>query len=131
VNPAPPANGAAAGTGAAGTTGTGGAMGITGIGGAAGTTGIGGAAGTTGTAGAAGTGPGKAIGMPAMPASGALAVHTSPFPSKHSLPPAGAAATSGLSAMAITHNHAPAATSLMLDRSKIAIDVDSFMCAYK
>jgi hypothetical protein len=64
-----------------------------------------------------------------MPASGALAVHTSPFPSKHSLPPGGAAAASGLSAMAIAHNHAPAATSLMLDRSKIAIDVDSFMCA--
>ena len=38
--------------------------------------GIGGAAGTTGTAGAAGTGPGRAIGMPAMSASGAAALHT-------------------------------------------------------
>jgi hypothetical protein len=130
VNPAPPANGAAAGTGAAGTIGTG-AAGTIGTGGAMGTTGIGGAAGTTGRAGAAGTGPGKAIGMPAMPASGALAVHTSPFPSKHSLPPGGAAPTSGLSAMAIAHNHAPAATSLMLDRSKIAIDATPSCALYK
>ena len=120
VNGAPPANGAPA----AGTTG---AAGITGTGGAAGTTGSGGAAGTTGTGGAAGTGPGSAIGTPAMGASGALAMHTSPLPSKQSFPPptGGAAATCGLNAMAITHNAAPAATSLMLNRSKIAIEVDS------
>jgi pilus assembly protein FimV len=115
VSEAPAANGAAAGAPAAGTTGTGGAAGTTGTGGAAGTTG------------AAGIGPGNAIGTPAMSASGALDVHTSPFPSKHPFPPpGGAAATSGLNKMAIMHNPAPAATNLMLNRSNTAIDADSF-----
>jgi hypothetical protein len=39
----------------------------------------------------------------------------------------GAAATSGLNAKAAPHNPAPTATSPMLTRSKILIDVDSFI----
>jgi hypothetical protein len=39
----------------------------------------------------------------------------------------GAAATSGLNAKAAPHNPAPTATSPMLARSKILIDVDSFI----
>jgi hypothetical protein len=135
-------SGAAAGSGAA--TGTGAAAGAT--------TGTGAPKGTgaaNGTGAATGTGPGKAIGIPAMSASGALGgLHapTTGNPSAaagdappaspavvwwHPLPPviSGAAATPGLKAMATPHNPAAAATTLMLNRSKIVIDVDSFIHA--
>jgi len=89
-----------------------------------------------------GTGPGKAIGIPAMSESGALAeLHmaaTGDAPPAspavvwtHALPPviSGAAATSALNATATPHNPAAAATTLMLNRSKTIIDVDSFIRA--
>jgi hypothetical protein len=47
----------------------------------------------------------------------------------HAYPPldgSGTAATSGLNATATPHNPAPAATTLMLNRSKIVIDVEPF-----
>ncbi len=104
-----------------------------------GATGTGGA---SGTGGATGTGPGKANGIPAMSESGAPAeLHmaamgeaapTSPAVVwTHAEPPviSGAAATSGLSATATPHNPAAAATTLMLNRSKTLIDVDSFIRA--
>jgi hypothetical protein len=49
----------------------------------------------------------------------------------HAGPPviSGAAATSGLNAMATPHNPTPAATTPMLNRSKIVTDVDSFIRA--
>lgn len=134
---APPASGAPAG--AAGITGTSGAAGI------GGATGIGGA---RGTGAAAGTGPGSAIGTPPMPASGAAALHTGAAgappppaaagaappaatgapptwpaaPCTHSYPPAAAL---GLNAIATPHNPRQATTVLMLNLSKIGIDVDS------
>jgi hypothetical protein len=107
-----------------------------------GATGTGGASGgASGGGAAAGTGPGKAIGMPAMSESGAPAgLHmaatgvapTSPaVVCMHAEPPviSGAAATSGLSATATPHNPAATATTLMLNRSKTVIDVDSFIRA--
>ncbi|WP_159230909.1 hypothetical protein [Mycolicibacterium vanbaalenii] len=140
--PAAGTSGAAAGgmTGGGtrgGTTGggaNGGTTGGTGGGANGGTTGgIGGGAngGTTGgiTGGGAtggGNGPGRAIGTPDISESGAhatapAAAGTSPAEvSRHSYPPAWA--TPGLNARAILHSPAPTAATLMLSRSKTAIN---------
>ena len=120
--------GAPAGTGAAGaaagTTGTG-AAGITG-------TGAAGIAGTTGAAGA-GTGPGRAIGTPAIGANAAApATHSlaAGAPGAHSNSVvSGTAAAMELNATAIPHKATPAAQAFMVNRSKIAIYVDSFHCS--
>lgn len=103
----------------------------------------------TGAAGITGTGPGTAIGTPAISDRGALAgAHTpaaAPAASvttagappawpaddwTHSYPPPvmnGTAAACGLNAMATLHNPVPATTTVMLNRSKIVIDIDSFI----
>jgi hypothetical protein len=125
-----PSSGATA-TGAPAATGAPtGAAGITGTGGASGNGGAAGNGGTTGAAGAAGTGPGRAIGTPAaISATEAVGAHASPFPWKHPPPADGSAAACGLNATtAAPHNPTPTAITLMLTRSKIAIDVDSIPC---
>src|SRR5262245_48052905 len=112
---------------AAGTTGATGATGAAGTTGTGGTSGSGGAAGTTGTTGGAtGIGPGSAIGIPAMSATGAAGgAHTSPLPWKHPCPGAagGAADAIGLDAMATPQSPAATTTTRVLNRSKLAIDV--------
>jgi hypothetical protein len=123
----PSAAAPASGTsGAAGGMGGGAKGGTTGgIGGGAngGTTGgIGGGA-NGGTTGGGASGPGRAIGMPAMSEIGAHPVTAGTSPAefwRHSDPPA--CATPGLNPKATPHNPAPTAATLMLSRSKIATD---------
>jgi hypothetical protein len=124
-----PATGAPIGTGPA----SGGTIGGTSGGTKGGTSGGGTIGGTNGggTIGGARGGPGSAIGTPAISVTGA---HTIPgaagaWPADvwYSHPPA--AATPGVNAMAMPHNPTPAAITLILTRSKIAITHRLLQCA--
>jgi hypothetical protein len=103
----------------------GGTIGGTNGGGKGGTSGGGTIGGTSGggTIGGASGGPGSAIGTPAISVTGAHtapgAAPASPADVWYSHPPA--AAMPGVNAMAMPHNPTPAAITLILTRSKIAI----------